>query len=162
METDVRRQQRSGLRQLTVHFFAKSHNIIARYHLHIQDQTCFAVKLDILFGRLVPPHNRCDIFEPDDTSCDRIGPNDLLLHFVFRLIGNNNLQRALRVTLPAYCAQPLQCHLRLQSSRVDAIPRELLYVNRDCDLLGLLTHNTQFTHLGDRAQRRTHLLGIFL
>ena len=162
METNIGRKHRSRLRQLFIHLFAKRHDIIPRHHLHIENKTRAAIVLHILFRRLIPPLNRGNIFESDDTACHRVRPNDLLLQFIFGKVRDVDLQRTMRIALSAYCAQTLQSHFGLQNGRIDAISGQTLRVNRDGYLFGLLPHNTQFAHFRNSAQTRADLLGILL
>ena len=123
METYIRRQQRSRVRQLFVHLLAESHDIIAGHHFQVENQTRRAVELHILLGRLITPFDGRYIFEPDDRTGGRVGPDDLLRQFVFGHVRNHHLQRPVRITLAAHRAQSLQGHLRLYGRRVDPVAR---------------------------------------
>ena len=162
MEADIGRQDTCRLGEFLIHLFSKRHYIMLRHHLHVEYQTRSTVELDILLGCLVAPFDGRNVFEPDSRARDRVGPDDLLLQFVLRLVRNDHLQRTVRRVVPGDGAQSLQRQLSLQHGEVNAIPRQLFGVDSNSYLFGLLPHDTQLTHLGNRAQRGTHLLGVLL
>ena len=123
MEPYIGRQHGSGLSQLFIYFLAKGHDVIPGHHFHVQDQTGCSVKLDVLFGLLIAPFDRRNVFEAYGSTGSRIGPDDLFLQFVFRLIGDHHLQRTASIIVASYGAQPLQGYLCFENRRTDAVGR---------------------------------------
>ena len=113
VKTDVRRQERGGLRQLLIHLVTERNDIVSGHHLHIENQTRSTVKLYILFGCLVAPLDIGYIFEPYGTSGHRIGPYNLLLQLIFGHVRYDHLQGTVGILVTAYGSQSLQGHLGL-------------------------------------------------
>ena len=148
--------------QLLIHLRAEGYDVIARHHLEVEYQTGSPVVSNILFGGLITAFYRSYIFEPYHTTGERIGPDDLLLYLIFRLVREHDLHRTLRIVLSADGTQSLHRQLCLQRVQVDAVHGQPLDIYRDSYLFRLLPHDTQLTHLGDGSQRRAYLFGVIL
>ena len=121
VKTDIRRQCLHGLCQLLVHLVTECDDVITGHHLQIQNQTRSSVIGDILLRFLIAALYRSHIFQSHHTTGERVGPDDLLLYLIFRLIRQHDLHCTLRIVLSANGTQPLHSQLCLQRVEVDAV-----------------------------------------